>query len=282
MLQRERTRRSAWHCGRTIAIGLIALLTASRSLVADEKTDNAATRDYAVAVGFQNKQLYPQAVARWRKFIDAYPNDPRRDRAHYHLGACQLKSGEAEKAAETFRLVLANYPNFASRDAAQFNFAMALYQIGIKANQPAPLKAAAEAFAQVVAGYPQSKQLPAALFYQGESLYAAGDPRQAVALYEQLLAHHANSDVAADARYALGTAQQELGESDAAEKTLRAFLAAHAQDPRANECKLRLGLSQMAAKKYGEAGQTLGQVAAIADFPLADLALLRQAECHAR
>lgn len=264
------------------AVWFVAALAAAGSLLAEEKTDNAATRDYAVAVGFQNKQLYPQAVARWQKFIDAYPNDPRRDRAHYHLGACQLKSGDAEKAAATFRLVLANYPNFASRDAAQFNLAMALYQIGLKANQPPQLKAAAEAFAQVIAAYPQSKQVAAALFYQGESLYAAGDRGRAVELYQQLLAQHAQSDLVPDARYALGTAQHELGQPDAAEKTWQAFLAAHAQDPRANECKLRLGLAQLAAKKYAEAGQTLGQVAAIANFPLADLALLRQAECHAR
>lgn len=301
MPQRERMWQAARHGPRTIAhwpvatpatefsrillrsaAWLVATLLAATALLAEEKTDNAATRDYAVAVGFQNKQLYPQAVARWQKFIEAYPNDPRRDRAYYHLGACQLKSGEADKAAATFRLVLANYPNFASRDAAQFNLAMALYQIGLKANQPPPLKTAAEAFAQVIAAYPQSKQVPAALFYQGESLYAAGERGRAVELYQQLLAQHAQSDLAPDARYALGTAQHELGQPDAAEKTWQAFLAAHAQDPRANECKLRLGLAQLAAKKYAEAGQTLGQVAAIADFPLADLALLRQAECHAR
>src|SRR6185437_7017376 len=94
----------------------------------DAKPDNAATRDYAVAVGLENKRLYPQAATRWQKFIDTYRSDARLDRAHYHLATCQLQAGEAEKAAATYRNLLATFAGFKDRDAAQFNLSMALYQ----------------------------------------------------------------------------------------------------------------------------------------------------------
>ncbi|HXT57415.1 MAG TPA: tetratricopeptide repeat protein [Pirellulales bacterium] len=258
------------------------LQVAGQSAPAEEpKADSAATREYAVATGLQNKQLYPQAAARWQKFIETFRSDARLDRAHFHLGACQLQAGEPAKAAATFRTLLQNYPNFAARDAAQYNLATALYKSGLQSKRPEDLKIAGEAFAQLVATYPQSKHAAAALFYQAESLYASGAGQAAPALYEKILANYPQSDFAAEARFALGAMQQESGQDAAASVTFQTFLNAHPQDAHASECKLRLGVSLLALKRYDEAQQMLAQAAAIADFPLADLALLRQAQCFA-
>ena len=266
------------------AMGLaawIAILAAASSTARaeDTKPDAAATRDYAVAVGLQNKKLYPQAAARWSKFIETYPKDDRLDRAHHYLGTCQLQAGEFDKAVATFRLALQKFPQFTSRDASQFNLALALYNLAMKTKKPEELKTAAETFAVVPATFPQSKQAAGATLYQGECLYAAGDAKAAVPLYEKLIATYPQSELVPDARYALGAAQQDLGLDEAAAATFQAFLTAHAAHPQANECKLRLGLAQLRLKKYPEAAQTLAQAAAIADFAQADLALLRQAQC---
>src|SRR6185437_15043895 len=242
------------------------LQVAGQSAPAEEpKADSAATREYAVATGLQNKQLYPQAAARWQKFIETFRSDARLDRAHFHLGACQLQAGEPAKAAATFRTLLQNYPNFAARDAAQYNLATALYKSGLQSKRPEDLKIAGEAFAQLVATYPQSK-------HAGQA---------APALYEKILANYPQNDFAAEARFALGAMQQESGQDAAASVTFQTFLNAHPQDAHASECKLRLGVSLLALKRYDEAQQMLAQAAAIADFPLADLALLRQAQCFA-
>ncbi|HEV7222543.1 MAG TPA: tetratricopeptide repeat protein [Pirellulales bacterium] len=247
----------------------------------EPKADSAATREYAVATGLQNKQLYPQAAARWQKFIETFRGDARLDRAHFHLGACQLQAGEPAKAAAAFRTLLQNYPNFAARDAAQYNLATALYKTGLQSKRPEDLRLAGEAFAQLVATYPQSKHAAAALFYQAESLNASGAGQAAPALYEKILANYPQSDFAAEARFALGAMQQESGQDAAAAVTFQTFLNAHPQDAHASEGKLRLGVSLLALKRYDEAQQILAQAAAIADFPLADLALLRQAQCFA-
>ncbi|HWB09843.1 MAG TPA: tetratricopeptide repeat protein [Pirellulales bacterium] len=263
------------------ARAMAVLLAFSAAEAQETKPDNAATRDYAVAVGFENKQLFPQAAARWQKFVETYRNDSRLDRAHYHLATCQLEMGEADKAAAAYRNLLGAFPNFKDRDAAQFNLALALYQIGLKSKKADELKAAADGFAQVAANYPQSKHLPPALFYQAEALYAAGQTQPAADLYEKLIGTYPNSDLLPHARFALGVAQQEAGQDGAAAATFQAFLSTHAQDPQTNEARLRLGLSLMGLKKYGDAAQVLSQAAAATDFALADLALLRQAQCLA-
>lgn len=258
------------------------LLTYQTDLPAEEaKNANAATRDYAVAVGLENKQLYPQAAARWQKFIDSYRGDERLDRAHYHLATCQLQAGEAEKAGAGYRQLLAMFPSFKDRDAAQFNLAMALYQLAVRSQKPEGWKIAAEAFAQVPAAYTQSKHVPAALYYQAEALFAAGQGQQATALYEKLIAGYPNHNMVADARFALGAAQQELGQDAAAGATFRTFIDAHGKDPRVPETKLRLGMTLLAANKYAEAMPPLQQAADTANFELADLALLRLAQCLA-
>jgi TolA-binding protein len=260
---------------------LLVLISRMALLAEDAKPENAATRDYAVAVGLENKQLYPQAAARWQKFIDTYPGDARLDRANYHLATCQLQAGEADKAVESYRKLLAAFPNFKDRDAGQFNLAMAHYQRAFKSQKADDWKAAGDAFAQVPAAYPQSKHVPAALYYQGESLYAAGQNQAAAELYAKVVSGYPNSELIAQARYALGAVEQEMGKDDVAISTFQAFIAAHPQDPRVNEARLRLGVSLMAVKKFAEALPPLSQAAEAANFDLADVALLRQAQCLA-
>lgn len=268
---------------RTVCLAslLVVVLAKTALWAEDTKNDSAATRDYAVAAGFENKQLYPQAAARWQKFIDTYRGDERLDRAHYHLAACQLQAGEPDKAVVGYRNLLATFPNFKDRDAAQFNLAMALYQVAVKSQKPDGWKAAADAFAQVPAAYAQSKHVPPALYYQAEALFAAGQGQQAAALYEKLIAAYPNHNLVADARFALATAQQELKQDAAALTAFRAFIDAHGGDPRVPEARLRLGMALEAIGKYAEAMPPLQQAADTANFELADLALLRLAECLA-
>src|SRR5436190_17463371 len=107
----------------------VRVLCLSRLLTAvataqEVKVDPAATRDYAVAAGLQNKQLYPQAIQRWQKFIQTYPNDPRLANAHNHLGTCQLQDKNYADAVATFRAVLTKFPKFESLDATQFNIGL--------------------------------------------------------------------------------------------------------------------------------------------------------------
>jgi cellulose synthase operon protein C len=266
---------------RWVALFLLgAVLTATQETVAQEiKLDPAATRDYAVAAGLQNKQLYAQAVQRWQKFIQTYPNDPRLAHAHNHLGTCQLQDAKYADAVATFRALQTKFPKFESLDATQFNIALALYNIGLDSKKPADLQTAMAAFGEVPAKFAKSKHVPAALYYQAECLYQTGSLAEAAGAYQKVIGTYPDSDLLPDVYYALGTTQQELGKEKEAAVTFNAFLAKYPKDRKAGECRLRLGQSLVKQKLYAEAIKVFEQAAALPDFLDADFALVQQAHC---
>lgn len=241
--------------------------------------DPAAVRQYNLAVGLQNKKLYAQAAVRWAAFIKDYAKDPRVPNAYHSLGICQLQDNKLTEAAASFRFVIANYPKFTALDASQFNLALVLYNVASTSKKPEDYRAASAAFAEVAAKYAQSKHAPSALYYQGECAYAVGELPSAVAAYEKVIATYPQSPLLPEVYYALGTAQQEAGQDAAALATYQAFLQKYPTDPQVNECKLRIGLAQFKLEKYAEAESVFAQLVAVPDFALADLALLRQAQC---
>ena len=127
---------------------LVAQISTNDRLLFAQQADTldpVATREYAVALGFQKKKLFEQAAVRWTQFIAGFGNDSRIPNAHYHLGVCQLQSGNAEAAA-TFLKVLTQFPNFEQRDAVQFNLGLALYNKALTSKTPDEFKAAAVEF----------------------------------------------------------------------------------------------------------------------------------------
>ncbi len=263
-------------------IGLLLavwLLMVSPLAAQQQELDPAATQEYAVAFGLQSKKLPAQAAKRWQRFLQKFPKDPRVDKALHNLGVCQLQADQFAESAATFRNLLAKYPKFASRDASQFNLGLALYNIGAASKKPEDLRAAAAAFAELPAKYAQSEQAPTALYYQAECRYLAGDTEQAVPVYAQFVKSYPQHALLPDVRYALGAAQQQLGQHAEAAATFREFLAKHPQHELADECRLRSGLCLFSEKKFAEAEKSFAPLAAKADSPFADLALLRQAQC---
>jgi TolA-binding protein len=257
----------------------VVALIAGPVLAAEDKPDPAATREYAVAAGLQSKQLYDQAARRWQKFIETYPRDPRLANAYHHLGSCQLGAEHPIEAAATFRTLIDKCPRFESLDAAHFNLGLALYNAALTSKKADDFRTAGRAFAEVPARFAKSKQVAAALHYQGECLYRAGAPAEAVVLYRKVIAEHPGSEVLPDAYYSLGTTQEELAQDREAASTFQGFLDKFPKDRLANECRLRLGLSLSRQKRYAEAMKLFEQTAGLPDFPLADFALFQQAQC---
>lgn len=242
--------------------------------------DAAAIRQYNLAVGLQNKKLYAQAAQKWAGFIQTFPKDERLPHACHNLGVCQLQEDKLAEAAANFRIVVTTYPQFGSVDASQFFLALTLYNVATASQKPEDWKAAQVEFAAVSARYPQSKHAPGADYYQGECYFSAGDLAGALAAYQKVIATYPQSPLLPNVYYAMGTAQQELGQNPEAVVTYQTFLQKFPADPQTNEVRLRLGLALSQEEKYPEAEAIFVQLAAIADFPMADFALLRQAYCQ--
>lgn len=249
---------------------------------AQDASKQAAVRDFNAAAALQNSGFYARAAEKWAAFVQKYPNDPRLDRVHYYLGICRLHTKSYAEAVKTFETVITKYPGFSGVDGAQYNLGMARFQIATASKKADDFKTAATALGTVAEKYPSGKYAHKALYFQGEALYSAGDLKAAAEPYKKLIANFSGSSLLADAYYALGTTQQELGLDGDAATTLKAFLdnAAFANHELADEVRLRLGMSLFRQKSYGEAEKLFAAVAAVQDFPGADFALLRQAQCR--
>lgn len=261
-------------CGLAVTGGALPVTTCQ----AADAPDTEATRQYAVALGFQKKLLFEQAAARWTKFIQTFPKDERLDNANYHLGVCWFELKKWDDASKSFRHVLATYPTFKHRDGAQFNLSLAQYNLALTSKKPEDFRQSAASFAEVPAKFAQSVYVPDSLYYQAECLYQAGDREAAIPVYQKVAAAYADNPLQPDVHYALATAQQELEKFEDAAKTYQAFLTKFPKSPQFDECKLRLGLAQLKLKKYAEAEKAFAECAAVVGFPFADFAVLQQGQ----
>jgi len=281
-------KRKRW-CRRTLLGGLFWVIACGALCVSappaeaqdDLAKKNAAVRDFNVAAELQNAGLYDRAAEKWADFIKTYPDDERLDRANYFLGICQLHAKKFAEAAASFQTIISKYPNFENADGAQYNLGMAYFQTATASNKPEDFQKAADALGAVATKHANSEYVDRALYFQGEALYAAGKKPEACAAYEKLVNGRAASPLLADAYYALGTTQQELEQFDQAAATFGKFLgnADFAKHELAGEIRLRLGMALFAQEKHQEAEPHFAATAGLADFPPADFALLRQAQC---
>lgn len=260
-----------------------AILLATNAILATEllaadDLNPEATRQYAVAYGFQSKKLFAQAIPRWTTFLQSFPKDERTPNAHYQLGVCQLNEKKLPEAAATFRHVLTNFAQFKHLDGAQFNLGLTLFQTAQTTKQPNDFKVAAAEFANVVTKFPQSLLLADATYFQAECFYLSADKTNAAVAYQKVIATYPNAAIVPDSFYGLGVTQQDLEQHAEATTTFTTLLQRFPNSPLVAEAKLRLGLSLVAQKKNAEAEPYFAQAATVAEFALADVALLRQGQ----
>ena len=261
--------------------GVFAGFDRSASAADDAKPrSEAAPRQFAAAAALQNREQFELAADEWAKFLATYPQDPRGDRAQHYLGICRLKNKQYAEALDAFNKVIANYPKFELLSSTYLHLGLTQYNLAL-AGQKELYPKAAETLAALAAKYPQGKELPQALYYQGEALYAQGQKAEAAKLYSQLVQKFPQDPLLPSALYALGVAQDELGQPALAGATYDAYLKQFAKQPLAAEVTLRRGETLVAQGQFEVAEKWFASVAGRQGFALADLALLRQADCLA-
>ncbi len=261
----------------------LALLAISPARVqAQAENSNAASRLYNNAAERQNLGQYDVAAQKWNEFIQKFPNDSRLDNVHYFLGLCLLKEKNFPEANKAFEIVISKYPKSTKLAACSYNRASALYQLAVGSKKSDDYKIAARAFADTANQHKATRYGDMATYYQGESLYSAGDAAGSTAAYDALIKNFPKSSLLADAYYALGTTQQELGQDEAAARTYSDFLSKKelASSKIAPEIGLRYGMSLFNQKKYNEAEKLFDSAAKVPNFQHAPFALLRQAQCQ--
>ncbi len=263
---------------RLAAVALVLLATGPAA-ADDPKESTAATRRYAVASGFQARQLPKLAADEWRKFLAEFPQDPRRDRARHHLGVCLLQDGQIDAAIEELKGVIAAHPGYGQIDAVTLNLGVAQLRRAGGSRQPADHDAAIRTFGELLRKSPRGPQAPRASLYLAEALGRSGKPAEAAESYARLIRDHPGSDLVPEATYALGVTQDALKKPDQAASTFAGFLQKFPGHALAEESRLRQAEALFAQTKVAEAEPLYARSASAPGFAYADFALLRQAAC---
>lgn len=268
----------------TCAVGLLLIgsLIGVAPCAGQEATENEqAMAAYADAANFQTNGAIELAIAAWKKYLESYPDEPLVAKAWHYLGVCYMQQAEPDYvlAAEAFAHAIKD-PQSDLREESLVNLGWCQFAA---AGQQEPsdeqrLKEALSAFRTLIKERPSSKYLDRALFYAGESAYALGQPREAVAYYDRLLALEASkeSPLRCDTFYARGIALEDLQRYDDAMASYRQLLEGCKDDRLIIDARIRMGDASITHNRFDEAITQFAEVAKV-DGPDRPYALLRQA-----
>lgn len=261
---------------------LSATLVGVTPSAGQESSENEqAMAAYADAANFQTNGAIELAIEAWKKYLEKYPNEPLVSKAWHYLGVCYMQQAEPDYvlAAQAFAQAVKD-PQSELREESLVNLGWCQFAAAGRQEQPDEprLKEALSAFKTLIKEKPNSKYLDRALFYAGESAYALGLPREAVAYYDKLLAMEASkeSPLRCDTFYARGVALEDLQRYDDAMASYRQLLEGCQDDRLVIDARIRMGDASITHNRFDEAIAQFTEVAKV-DGPDRPYALLRQA-----
>jgi TolA-binding protein len=274
--------RSFLLCPATALLSLVAFCSSWQAVYAQNAGD-AATRQYAAAVGLQRIESFDEAADAWVTFLKDYPTDSRAAHARYYLGVCRYRQGKIAEASDAFAKLINARGNeeFELLDSAYLLLGVTQFAMA-SAEKPEGYRRAEATFKALAAKFPQGKHHADALFYEAECAYMLGDKGRAEQLYQKTARVYSDHKLMPDVLYALGVTQEELGKQAEAGKTYDQFLARFRNHQLAGEVFLRRGGTLMAADQAKEAVGYFAEAAATQGFAMADLATFRQAEAFSK
>ena len=254
----------------------------------------AATRQYNVAVRFQNREAYDLAIGAWGNFLQAYPTDSRVTQARHYQGVCYfftavsaLEAKQTDAALKAFDAAEQNF-DAVIKAAPRFERLEDTYlYLGLSQFKRAEIEPAEQAAKQyevaaatldtLLKNYPQSKNLAQVLYTRGDCAYHTNQKAEAVRFYSQALAKSPGDKLESVIMYDLGVAQEELKQWEAAGKTYDDFLKKYLKNRNASEVIMRRGETLFQVREYKAAAEWFAAAAARSDFESADFATMRQA-----
>jgi cellulose synthase operon protein C len=257
------------------------VLLAATALAPQVVLAEVGDKEYAVAAELYNLKSYDLAIDAWSSFLKTAPNHPRAAHGQHYLGISYMNTGQFEQAEAAFQKLIQTHPKFDLLDQSWLFLGMSQFSHARKSADQKAYERAAASFASQTEKFPQGKFRPQSLYYRAECLYALGKKEQAAPLYEQVVADKNSGALKADALYALGVAQEELAQPEAAGNAYQQFLNEFPQHKFAEEVGFRLGESLLARNQFAEAEKRFAVAAESKTFRAADLAMLRHAECLA-
>jgi cellulose synthase operon protein C len=216
------TRGLSARIGLLMTVALLATAAGARAQDAGGSSE-AARSAYATAAALQNREAWELAAEEWESLIKAHPADPLADKGRYYLAICQLKNDQQDKAAETFRRVIASKADAATVALARWELGRIAFQAAQAKPTPEAYAAASRSLDDFVRHGDGQPQMADALFFLGESLWQSGKRDEAIAAWQRFVREHEKNPRLPEVLYALGVGQAETGKRDEATATLKRF-----------------------------------------------------------
>jgi TolA-binding protein len=194
-----------------------------------------------------------EAVRSFQTVLDQYPKSTLREESHLQLGMAQYGEGQQgnaaryDRAAATFRAVLAASPQGKSAPQALFYLGECLYQRGKKAE-------AIESYAALLAKFPDAGLVADALYAQAVAQQEVDQSAAAEKSFSLFLKRFPENQLATEVLMRRGDALFALGEFEAAAKCL-ATAAAKPGFELADYAALRQAAAVAELKRLEEAAQ---------------------------
>lgn len=237
-----------------------------------------------------DEQQWSAALALYEQFIAEYPAHPELPNAIFGAGESLSKLQRYSEALKHYKRLVENFPDWPAKDAAVFRAAICLYQTQKYAN-------AAEALRALISQSPQLDILDKATYWLGEACFRAEHYDEALTAYQsylqiapngeyapyslfsigtikahqnlnmalttftELLNRFPESDLAADAIYAIGQAHEGLGEYEEAIAWYTKVADREQGSKLAANARAGIASVQVAAGQHTEAAATLAMIA---------------------
>lgn len=249
---------------------------------ADEppRSSPAAKAAYTTAAALQNRGAWDLAAEAWGTLLRDHPLDPLAAKGRYYLGLCRLQEGKWPEAAEAFRAVVDSRGQAGGADAetalaARFELGRGAFAVAQGALTVQSYSDAVGALREYLAAMPDEGQAAEASHLLAEALWQAGDRTAAVGAWLEFVRDRPASPRLPAVLYALGVAQAEMGEADAAAATLRRLAESFPADELADEVAIRRSDLALAAEEPAEAARLVVDIARRQDGPRVGDALER-------
>ena len=264
-------------------LSLIVSLAPWQGVTAAEeppRSNPAAKAAYTTAAALQNRGAWDLAAEAWGTLLRDHPLDPLAAKGRYYLGLCRLQEGKWPEAAEAFRAVVDSRGQAGGADAetalaARFELGRGAFAVAQGAPTVQSYSDAVGALREYLAAMPDEAQAAEASHLLAEALWQAGDRAAAVGAWLEFVRDRPASPRLPAVLYALGVAQAEMGEADAAAATLRRLAESFPADELADEVAIRRSDLALAAEEPAEAARLVVDIARRQDGPRVGDALER-------
>lgn len=260
----------------------------------DQATDEQARRAYYIRglarynlAKDQAADAQPQTMAAaaedLQTFLKLAPQAAERADSLYMLGLAQAGSGDAAKAADTYRALLKEFPKYHAADKVLYELAWTLHDLG-EAEQ------ATEVFADLARQHTSSPLAAEARFSVGEAQYAAKDYSDAANSYyqaerqaqqlaaEKVITPEQAKELGERAAHKLGWTYFRQDDFDKAEKSFAYQLRAYPNGAFAGDARFMQGESLFKQGKFADALPLLKAVDNVTNPEFQALAVLHAAQ----